>query len=136
MKFNQKSDGKYGRTAKCKQCISVYDSQSYRRSINRRESIVAAVGRYKLRLRAFLNNYKESKPCADCRKFYPHYIMVFDHLPGLKKVGNISDMIRNGATPEKLRLEMDKCDVVCSNCHAERTHQRLEIRLEEKINAP
>lgn len=127
--FNKKRDGKYGRTAKCKKCISRYDSQSYRRSTRRRASVISAVGRYKLKLIAFVNEYKERHVCADCESAYPFYVMTFDHLPGAKKEGNISDLIRRGATGEKLQREMKKCDVVCANCHAERTHQRREVRL-------
>ena len=64
-------------------------------------------------------------PCADCGRRYPHYVMDFDHRPGEKKSFNLS--IAAGQTRlswEKIAAEIAKCDVVCANCHRERTHQR------------
>ena len=60
----------------------------------------------------------KDKPCADCGVFYPYYVMDFDHING-DKVDNVSQL--NKFTLEKLRAEIAKCEVVCSNCHRERT---------------
>lgn len=60
-------------------------------------------------------------PCADCGNSYPYYVMDFDHLGD--KSFNISEcMAKYGWT--KIKAEIDKCDVVCSNCHRVRTHER------------
>lgn len=66
-------------------------------------------------------------PCADCGCRYPQYVMDFDHRPGEKKCFNLS--IAAGQTRlswEKIIAEIAKCDVVCANCHRERTHQRKQ----------
>jgi hypothetical protein len=63
-------------------------------------------------------DYKESHPCKDCGRFYPHYVMDFDHLGN--KVMNVSRMI--GYKRERIEQEIAKCDLVCSNCHRIRTH--------------
>jgi hypothetical protein len=61
-------------------------------------------------------------PCSDCGVRYPHWIMEFDHVSGVK-IRNVSRM---RSWPVKSILdEIAKCDVVCSNCHANRTWQRL-----------
>ncbi len=39
------------------------------------------------------------------------------------KDSNISQMIHNRSW-EDIEAEMAKCDIVCHNCHAERTYQR------------
>ena len=62
-------------------------------------------------------------PCSDCGNKYPYYVMDFDHVRGDTKLGNISRMRRNSSL-DRLQREIDKCDLVCSNCHRERTHQR------------
>lgn len=49
--------------------------------------------------------------------------MQFDHRPGEVKKGNISNM-KSMYSVEALQAEMDKCDLVCANCHALRTEQR------------
>lgn len=68
---------------------------------------------------------KERKncPCMDCGVSYPHYVMDFDHVRGIKKY-TISQIVKNGCSRDMLDEEIDKCDVVCSNCHRERTHSR------------
>ncbi|OZE35613.1 hypothetical protein CH259_16425 [Rhodococcus sp. 05-2254-4] len=52
---------------------------------------------------------------------YPYYVMQFDHLGD--KHFNIGQM---GPTSGRARLvaEIAKCEVVCANCHAERTFRR------------
>lgn len=68
-------------------------------------------------------------PCTDCGVQYGPWIMQFDHRPGEVKLFHISDMTHNKGK-KTILAEIAKCDVVCSNCHDERTHQRL---LMEKV---
>ena len=60
-------------------------------------------------------------PCSDCGVKYPPYVMDFDHLSDKKM--NVSKMVMY--SEDVIREEVDKCEVVCSNCHRERTYQRL-----------
>jgi hypothetical protein len=64
----------------------------------------------------------KDRPCVDCNIKYPPYVMDFDHIND-DKDHNIAQMTTLGS-PKKLRAEIAKCEVVCSNCHRERTHQR------------
>lgn len=65
----------------------------------------------------------KSQPCADCGHAFPFYVMQFDHRPGTDKKFNVGQC---GPTrgQHALRAEIEKCDVVCANCHAIRTHER------------
>lgn len=63
-------------------------------------------------------------PCADCKIQYPPYVMQFDHLGIETKVGHLADLVSTAAWKDVL-AEVAKCEVVCANCHAERTHSRL-----------
>lgn len=65
-------------------------------------------------------------PCVDCGKQYPYYVMDFDHRDGEGKTKMISRMT-TGSMGIRL-AEIAKCDVVCSNCHRERTYRRMEKR--------
>ncbi len=70
---------------------------------------------------AWLNEQK-SKPCADCGVQYPPYVMQFDHVRGVK-VGSLG-VLRRTVGMARLVIEIAKCEVVCANCHAERTWRR------------
>jgi hypothetical protein len=62
-------------------------------------------------------------PCTDCGIEYPPYVMQFDHVRG-KKLGNVATMVWNLRPWDLILEEIAKCELVCANCHAERTHQR------------
>jgi hypothetical protein len=70
-------------------------------------------------------------PCMDCGIRYPAYVMDFDHRDPTIKVGNLSKMWQTYSLDE-IKIEIEKCDIVCSNCHRERTHgEKLHARKEE-----
>lgn len=71
--------------------------------------------------RAWIISLKEI-PCTDCHTIYPHYIMEFDHRPGVKKLFNVSQF--QGHSRQEIIDELAKCDVVCANCHKIRTYNR------------
>ncbi len=72
---------------------------------------------------AFVQEYKEARACVDCGTNYPYWILEFDHVHG-EKLGNISTMVKN-CSMNAILEEIEKCDVVCSNCHRTRTRNRL-----------
>lgn len=60
-------------------------------------------------------------PCMDCKISYPSYVMDLDHRDPADKVADINIVISSGSW-KKFYAEIEKCDVVCANCHRERTH--------------
>jgi hypothetical protein len=73
--------------------------------------------------RRVLLNALKSAPCLDCNTSYPPCVMDFDHRPGEEKVARVSQLV--GAPLHILLAEIAKCDLICSNCHRERTQRRL-----------
>lgn len=64
-------------------------------------------------------------PCLDCSVSYPPYVMEWDHLPQFEKVMNVSKMRVKRLKRETILAEIAKCELVCANCHAVRTYDRL-----------
>ena len=62
----------------------------------------------------------KNKPCMDCGVSYPHYVMDFDHKTDKKFL--IGRQVHSTTAVSKILEEIAKCDIVCSNCHRERTH--------------
>lgn len=78
--------------------------------------------------------YREKdKPCADCGIKYPPYVMQFDHLD--PQVKNFTIGSGSSLRTERILEEISKCEVVCANCHAERTYQRHQARKEATTSA-
>ena len=70
----------------------------------------------------------KSAPCTDCGQTFPPVCMDWDHLRD--KDTNLARAIRRGWSLDRVKLEIAKCELVCSNCHRIRTQQRGAV-LEE-----
>ena len=105
----------------CKKCVNKYSRAKYQEDPDR-----YADSRYKNKkkrrdaLRDLVAKAKD-KPCADCDNSYPKAVMEFDHRPGTKKVDAVANLVGSGRKAAVL-LEIEKCDVVCANCHRIRTY--------------
>lgn len=95
--------------------------------LKNKERYIANAILAKSRLRRYVQTRK-NRPCADCGIKYPYYVMQFDHLRD--KEYHIGTLVNSNNT-KKLELELAKCEVVCANCHAERTYQRGVAQLVE-----
>lgn len=84
----------------------------------KKAAIIARTTQDRRDKKRFVNAAKAGKPCADCGRIYPPYVMDFDHVRGVK-AANISQM---KSSLEDIAAEIAKCDLVCANCHRERTH--------------
>lgn len=103
----------------CKECKKIYQRQHYKENAdsylkNKQDRITI--------VKNFINQSK-NKPCLDCGNRFPPVCMDFDHL--LNKTFNISNCARLTTNLDRIKLEMDKCEVVCANCHRLRTQDRL-----------
>lgn len=80
---------------------------------------------YRESIRQLVRGIKEKNPCIDCGVRYPYYVMDFDHLEDKKQlISSLTSTGRIGA----LKREIEKCEVVCANCHRKRTYTRLNKR--------
>jgi len=69
-----------------------------------------------------LFEYLDDLVCVDCGE-PDSRVLQFDHVRGEKRA-NVTQMVSKGYSWETILAEIDKCDVVCANCHAKRTAQR------------
>lgn len=64
---------------------------------------------------AWLDEQK-AKPCMDCGRAFPPFVMEFHHRDRSEKVMGVSQMIIQRSRSAVVD-EIEKCDLVCSNCH-------------------
>lgn len=80
--------------------------------------------KYRKRLKATVSEIK-AVPCADCGVAYPPCVMEFDHIAGIKQY-DIGYMVSCGLPLQRVMDEIQKCEVVCANCHRLRTWSRRQ----------
>ena len=116
--FSISSKNKDGLQSYCKSCAVKVRMQSYSENINKESDYRKLIRKSNQKA---IQQYKESMPCSDCGIQYPYFVMDFDHLDSKKY--NVSQMLT--LSWDTILKEIEKCDLVCSNCHRFRTHQRM-----------
>lgn len=126
--FNKRAGTKDGLTHHCKECSRYLTRQSYWKNPKYYRKRVSECRK---KIAYFIKNIKEITPCKDCGKSYPYYCMDFDHMDGSIKKFNVARGRNEGFN--KVKLEINKCEVVCCMCHRIRTHNRKIKRLCNEI---
>jgi hypothetical protein len=109
------------RDTMCRPCRPAHKSEHYRAN---KVHYVAQAAESKRRLRLtrtrWLREYFESHPCVDCGESDP-VVLEFDHLRD--KSFDVAQALpyRNWSS---ILAEIEKCEVVCANCHRRRTARR------------
>lgn len=120
------------RTSYCVDCNRAYGKKNYQEN---KERYFRLAKKRDDELDKLINDFKD-KPCADCNQKYPPYVMDLDHVDPSTKEFKVSTMRRRKMAFEKIIAEMNKCEVVCANCHRERTNRQNPARYAKPQNAP
>ena len=111
----------------CRPCRALYKREHY--AANKQRYIDRAATRQReLRLArtTYLIEFFKSHPCSDCGEADP-VVLEFDHRGN--KLFNVGAALASRRW-EAILEEMQKCDVVCANCHRRRTaRRRSSLRL-------
>lgn len=105
----------------CKECNKSYHKEHYQQ--NKQDYINKAKVTQK-KLISKIDEIKRTTPCSDCHKLFNPWQMDFDHREN-KEFGICKALRRQGIGWKRLQKEIVKCDLVCANCHRNRTHNRL-----------
>ena len=107
---------------KCKQCMKLRGRTYYHTNRKRQLSLaLLRKAKYRLIIKNYFIKYK-NKSCQDCGQKYPDYVMDFDHRDRKAKIMSVSRMVAGGWSFDKIQQEIEKCDLVCANCHRIRTY--------------
>lgn len=112
----------------CKDCLNEKQKMAYRKNkkywldMNRRK---------RAENRDRYNATKDGKPCSECGGFYPSYVMDYDHRDPDSKIMPISKMM--GYSWWFIQEEIDKCDLLCSNCHRIKTYETVNRQKQHRI---
>jgi hypothetical protein len=115
------ADGSIKYQTYCKKCNKERSKQYY--AENREKHKKETRKRTNIRIKQVQDNlisYFLSHPCIDCGEADIR-VLEFDHLKN--KEANISEVIRDWSW-KRILNEIDKCEIVCSNCHIIRARTR------------
>lgn len=108
-----------GRKNWCKICCSQHYEDSKQTKLKK-----ASIRRRKIAREHMekIYRYLEENPCIDCGEDNI-LTLEFDHVTGDKYSG-VTVLAWRGRTWKVIQEEIDKCEVVCANCHNIRTAKR------------
>ncbi|MDP9274709.1 MAG: hypothetical protein M3O99_03830 [Chloroflexota bacterium] len=95
--------------------------------LGHRDQEIARVTRRQHTTLEFLREVRH-RPCADCGRNFSPWVMDFDHRDPAKKSFNVMSGRAMLMSRSRLIAEIEKCDIVCANCHAGRTYRWLRTR--------
>jgi hypothetical protein len=88
-----------------------------------REDLYAAQKRQRQRTRNKLTEYLLDHPCEICGEDDP-IVLEFDHIDTSIKKTTISRLISGHASWDRIMIEIEKCRVLCANCHRRYTYEQ------------
>ncbi len=74
-------------------------------------------------LQEWYTGYKATLHCKNCQEWRSECLQ-FHHRDPKQKMFNVGQWVRNGVSLETLKAEIEKCDVLCANCHAVETQNQ------------
>lgn len=70
----------------------------------------------------FVWDYLKEHPCIDCGETDP-IVLEFDHFK--EKTNNISSMCNQAVSVNRIKKEIEKCEVRCAHCHRRKTAKQF-----------
>ncbi len=109
----------------CRGCFSEANKRNYWKNPEReRARLLIQTTRKREDNRRRAIEYPLAHPCVDCGEM-DIVVLQFDHLRDKKF--NVSTMIANGTSWERIEAEIAKCVVRCANCHRLKTAKDWSI---------
>jgi hypothetical protein len=111
---------------KCEYCNKYYPEEDFgvalttKNKIYRRNKCKNCYRQTKKNLqnkyRILIDDYKENKGCCECG-IKDYRVLEFHHKNGKEKEFSIGEVSTKGYGLKKIEKELEKCLVICANCH-------------------
>lgn len=120
--FNKNRAKKDGLNSICRECSRARSKKYYQDNLEAHKKIMAAKRDRLTNLnREKIIDYLSTHPCVSCGET-DIVVLQFDHLRD--KAKGISELISSYSW-ETISKEIEKCQVLCANCHARKTAKTL-----------
>ena len=106
----------------CRDCFAEASARNYRKNHEREKGrLVRQVTERRAEVRQKIVEYLQEHPCVDCGET-DIVVLEFDHVA--EKLGDIAAYAGGGRSWLRVKVEIDKCEVRCANCHRRKTLER------------
>jgi hypothetical protein len=92
-----------------------------------KKAVIKKINAKKKVNRAWFTAYKATLSCIICGENHPA-ALDFHHKKPQKTDKKVNDLVSDGHTKIRIQAEIDKCEVLCSNCHRKHHHDEREAR--------
>ena len=97
----------------CKKCNTILDKNILKGNLCMKCHSKSGVARRHMKRKAAIE--RAGGICLDCKKSYPPAVYDFHHMGNKKDC--VGTMIRDNLKLETILEEVDKCILLCANCH-------------------
>lgn len=111
--FNRNKSRKDGCSGYCKQCNDEYQKQHY---LQNKTDYQDNKRSFRKKLTNAIAEIKSKASCVICGENHPA-VLEFHHKDATEKDFAIAEVVRLGYNLAKLMEEINKCEILCSNCH-------------------
>lgn len=108
----------------CRTCQKEYRKQHYQQN---KQKYIAKARVYNKVVSDWFDDYKKTLNCSNCGESR-WWVLDFHHIDPTKKEYSLGVLKYNGSKPKILK-EIEKCIVLCSNCHRDLHYQERNAGL-------
>lgn len=95
-----------------------------------RKLVISKVNKNKKENREWFTAYKKQLVCVTCGESHPA-ALDFHHINPCKSDKKIHKLVGDGHTKIRIQKEIDKCVVLCSNCHRIHHHDERKLKIKK-----
>jgi len=118
--FNWKFKSLGVRHKTCRECMKPFRKNWYEGDAHERhlQNVKERKDAARLTAREYVYQYLSTHPCSECGESDP-MVLEFHHRG--EKARDVSYLTAAGYSVATIQAEIDKCDVLCANCHRRHT---------------
>lgn len=94
--------------------------------IRNKEKVILRAKNRQLYLKNFIQRVKKFRSCYNCNESR-WWVLDFHHRDDSQKLFNLARAHKKGYSMKRIKEEIKKCDVLCSNCHRDK-HYRERLK--------
>lgn len=116
--------------SQCKECYAlkrrkIWHTHYHKYGSKYRERAIVRNRKIKNNLKKIMFDYLSDKSCLQCGVNDPR-VLEFDHIKPSTKSFSIAQAINNTQKWENILLEINKCQILCANCHKIKTAEEQD----------